>query len=237
MYICLLPLPLARSANPVTLTLQVYLGECFGTECAVKVVLGTTRNEQAAFLKEIRLLEPLQTELITRYLGYAVVRDGLVILSEYMPGAIPYLTPSPCIPSIRLSLCQRNEQNKGAAILRVDLSTSGRPEGFLDWTPRHAWMSLVPCWSCDENIDVHALSVGGTLWKALSADESEYQWYRRWVLDLDCSSLQFDILSQAGGMFAYCVEKPQQEYITSWMHSQRSHLDGGGQRLWTQVCL
>ena len=69
---------------------QVYLGKYFRAECAIKVVTGSTRNEQASFLREIKLLEQLASEHITRYLGFGVVGNGLVMLMEYMPG---YFSP------------------------------------------------------------------------------------------------------------------------------------------------
>ena len=64
------------------------LGRLNNEDCAVKTIFDVSRREQARFLMEIRLLEKLHSEHITRYMGWSLFRGGFLLLMEYMPGIL-----------------------------------------------------------------------------------------------------------------------------------------------------
>ena len=47
-----------------------------------------TRKEQARFLNEIKILERLKTSTITRFMGYSVTPEGLLLVMEYVAGKL-----------------------------------------------------------------------------------------------------------------------------------------------------
>lgn len=66
--------------------MQVYKGILFKEDIAIKVVLQGGRKEQSRFLNEIKTLYYLNSKHITRFMGYSVAPDGLLLLMEYVAG-------------------------------------------------------------------------------------------------------------------------------------------------------
>ena len=81
----------SKSFSPVyqaelVMCLQVYKGRFRGQDCAVKFLIDGSEQARAWFLREIKLLGKLQSEHITKCLGWCTCVESLVLLMELMPG-------------------------------------------------------------------------------------------------------------------------------------------------------
>ena len=61
-------------------------GTVFKEEAAIKMIKGRQRNNEAAILREIAIMERAKTDYVVRFLGYSVCPDGILFGMELMPG-------------------------------------------------------------------------------------------------------------------------------------------------------
>ena len=62
----------------------VLWGQVHREEAAIKLIKG--RSGEKEMLQEIAVLERAKTNYVTRFLGYSVCPDGIMLCMEYMPG-------------------------------------------------------------------------------------------------------------------------------------------------------
>ena len=82
-FVCLNNEPVVLGKGGWGLVLRAFVGQ---EEAAVKMVLGGSTLQNARLLHEISILEQCKSSHITRFLGYSVSNDGLLLLMEFMPG-------------------------------------------------------------------------------------------------------------------------------------------------------
>ena len=66
----------------------VLWGQVHREEAAIKLIKGRSREKE--MLQEIAILERAKTNYVTRFLGYTVCPDGIMLCMEYMSGGTLY---------------------------------------------------------------------------------------------------------------------------------------------------
>ena len=66
----------------------VLWGQVHREEAAIKLIKGRSREKE--MLQEIAILERAKTNYVTRFLGYTVCPDGIMLCMEYMAGGTLY---------------------------------------------------------------------------------------------------------------------------------------------------
>ena len=66
----------------------VLWGRVHREEAAIKLIRGRSREKE--MLQEIAILERAKTNYVTRFLGYSVCPDGIMLCMEYMAGGTLY---------------------------------------------------------------------------------------------------------------------------------------------------